>query len=137
MAPFRIKQIDHVVLRVTDVPESIAFYCGVLGAKEERRLADFGLYQLRVGNSLLDLIDIRSPIGKVGGGRPVGSARNMDHFAIQVEPFDESAIVAHLTAAGVKPGKIENRYGAEGNGPSMYIEDPDGNVVELKGPGTL
>ncbi len=123
---FEILGIDHVVLRVADQERAIAFYEGVLGAKVERRAEKIGLVQLRAGRSLIDLID--APAGKATGGR------NMDHFALRIEPFDEAAIRAHLETHGIEAGEVQTRYGAEGNGPSLYIEDPDGNTVELKGP---
>ena len=123
---FEILGIDHVVLRVADQERAIAFYEGVLGAKVERRSEKIGLVQLRAGRSLIDLID--APAGKTTGGR------NMDHFALRIEPFDEAAIRAHLASHGIEAGELKTRYGAEGEGPSLYIEDPDGNRVELKGP---
>ena len=125
--PFHITRIDHVVLRVRDMGRALDFYCGVLGCVEERRVPQFGLVQLRAGASLIDLID--------GSQQAMaGEGRNMDHFALRITPFDAAAISAHLTAHGIKPGKVEQRYGAEGTGPSLYIYDPDGNQVELKGP---
>jgi catechol 2,3-dioxygenase-like lactoylglutathione lyase family enzyme len=51
-----------------------------------------------------------------------------------VEPFDQDAIVAHLKGHGIEVGEIQRRYGAEGNGISIYVTDPEGNMVELKGP---
>ncbi len=125
--PFLIGQIDHVVLRVHDLRRALDFYCGVLGCAEERRVESFGLVQLRAGASLIDLIDAsRQP--------DVASSRNMDHFALNILPFDEAAIRAHLAAYGIETGRTEQRYGAQGTGPSIYIHDPDGNQVELKGP---
>ena len=128
---FEILGIDHVVLRVADLERAIAFYEGVLGAKVERRSEKFGLVQLRAGRSLIDLIE--APAGEAPAGEAKGG-RNMDHFALRIEPFDETAIRAHLAAHGIEAGELKTRYGAEGNGPSLYIEDPDGNRVELKGP---
>jgi extradiol dioxygenase family protein len=106
----------------------------VLGCTEERRLDALGLVQLRAGKCLIDLVEVASPLGKLGGKAPGADARNMDHFAVALETFDEAAIRSHLEARGVEPGEVSERYGAKGNGPSMYIRDPDGNVVELKGP---
>ncbi len=122
----RVADIDHVVLRVTDQERAIAFYEGVLGAKVERRGKRNGLVRLRVGRSLIDLIG--APTG-AGEGK-----RNMDHFALRIEPFDEAAIRAHLAAHGIEAGELHTRYGADGDGPSFTIRDPDGNHVELKGP---
>jgi glyoxylase I family protein len=129
-----IRGLDHVVLRVTDLNASLRFYADALGCKLERQLEELGLYQLRAGSSLIDLVRVDSPLGKLGGGPPVQEGRNVDHFAIQLGRFDESAIRAHLAQHEIEPGDVAQRYGAEGNGPSMYIRDPDGNVVELKGP---
>jgi len=134
MSAIRVLGIDHVVVRVTDSVKALAFYCDVLGCEEERRLDELGLIQLRAGSSLIDLVDVASPLGKAGGAPPGADGRNMDHFALRLEHFDEEALRAHLEAHGVMPGDVGTRYGAQGNGPSMYIRDPDGNVVELKGP---
>jgi catechol 2,3-dioxygenase-like lactoylglutathione lyase family enzyme len=134
VSAIRIRGIDHVVLRVSDVARAQRFYTEVLGCREERSLEALGLYQLRAGACLIDLVDVASPLGKAGGGPPVADGRNVDHFALELESFDEPAIRAHLSAHGVEPGDVAQRYGARGDGPSMYIRDPDGNVVELKGP---
>ena len=129
-----IREIDHVVLRVRDVERAIRFYQDVLGCTVERRVDDFGLVQLRAGRSLVDLVDVDGTIGRHGGAPPGDEGHNMDHFAVRVQVFDETAIRTHLEAHGVAVGDVETRYGAEGNGPSIYIRDPDGNTVELKGP---
>lgn len=135
MTAIEIRGLDHVVLRVRDLARSLAFYCDVLGCREERRLEALGLVQLRAGASLIDLVDVASPLGKAGGAPPGQEARNVDHVALQLASFDEAAIRTQLLSAGVEPGDVAERYGAEGMGPSMYVRDPDGNVVELKGPG--
>ena len=121
---FHIRQLDHVVLRVRDMEAAIAFYTGVLGCREERRLAGIGLVQLRAGASLIDLVP----------GEPDAAGANMDHFALRIAPFDEAGLRAWLAAHGVEAEAAQPRYGAEGAGPSIYIRDPDGNTVELKGP---
>ncbi len=133
MNPIRIRGLDHVVLRVRDLERSLAFYTGVLGCSEERRLPELGLHQLRAGNALIDLVPIDSPLGRAGGGAPGDSGRNVDHFALELEVFDADAIRAHLAAHGVEAGEVAQRYGARGIGPSLYLRDPDANVVELKG----
>ena len=134
MMAFTVQGIDHVVLRVVDVEGMIRFYQDVLGCAVERRLDDLGLIQLRAGRSLIDLVDAAGELGRKGGAAPGAEARNMDHFCLRIDPFDESAIRAHLRAHGVEAGELATRYGAEGDGPSLYIEDPEGNTVELKGP---
>ncbi|HJS32895.1 MAG TPA: VOC family protein [Alphaproteobacteria bacterium] len=126
--------IDHVVLRVRDVARSIAFYCDVLGCKVERRQEDFGLIQLRAGGSLIDLVEIAGKLGRLGGAPPGEEGRNMDHFALRVATLDPDAIRDKLAAHGITAGEVVQRYGAEGRGPSLYVRDPDGNTVELKGP---
>lgn len=126
--PFAIGGLDHVVLRVRDMDRAMAFYCDVLGAAEERRVDSIGLVQLRAGRSLIDLV----PLPDDAGAREA----NMEHFAITVAPFDAAAIAAHLARHGFEAGPPQMRYGAEGSGPSIYVDDPDGNMVELKGPAT-
>jgi len=132
--PIAIQGIDHVVLRVRDVAVMQRFYCEVLGCTVEKIQAHIGLTQLRAGNSLIDLVDVNCTLGREGGAPPGREGRNMDHLCLRVQPFDAAAIAAHLRSHGVAPGDVVSRYGAEGQGPSMYISDPEGNVVELKGP---
>ena len=131
--PINIALIDHVVIRANDLERMVAFYQDVLGCKLERGPGDIGLAQLRAGRSLIDIVDAGGPIGREGGDPPDHGAPNMDHVCLQVEPWDESAIRAHLEAHGVDVGEVESRYGALGQGPSLYISDPEGNTVELKG----
>lgn len=132
--PFRPLGLDHVVLRVADIDRAIHFYCDVLGARVEKVQAHIGLHQLRAGTALIDLVSLDGELGRKGGAGPGPGGRNMDHVCLRIDPFDEAAIRAHLTAHGIEPGEVVSRYGAEGQGPSMYILDPDGNSVELKGP---
>jgi len=136
MAPFQMTGLDHVVLRVRDLEQSLAFYQGVLGCAVEKVQARIGLTQLRAGRSLIDLITLDGVLGSKGGAGPGPEGRNMDHFALGVTPFDEAAIRAHLAAHGIEVIESGPRYGAEGEGPSVYVQDPDGNIVELKGPPT-
>ena len=131
---FHIREIDHLVLRVVDLERMLGFYCGALGCTIERRQDEIGLVQLRAGRSLIDLVPVTGKLGRAGGAAPGPQARNLDHFCLRVEPFDAGEIRRHLTAHGVDAGQVEPRYGAEGEGPSIYLADPEGNVVELKGP---
>ena len=124
--------LDHVVLRVCNLDAMLDFYRDTLGCPVEREL-DIGLVQLRAGASLIDLVPVDSELGRQGGGPPDGP-RNMDHFCLQVEPFEEEAIRKTLAGRGYRAGPVESRYGARGDGPSIYVEDPEGNTVELKGP---
>ena len=132
--PFQLLQIDHVVLRVRDVAAMSAFYCDVLGCTVERRQEAIGLLQLRAGHSLIDLVDVAGKLGRMGGAAPGAEGRNMDHLCLRAEPFDRDALVAYLQSRGVRLGEFGSRYGAEGEGPSQYLYDPEGNLVELKGP---
>jgi len=132
--PIAIHGLDHVVLRVVDLDRMLHFYGDVLGCALEKRQDDIGLVQLRAGGALIDLVPIDGPLGRAGGAAPGPGGRNLDHFCLSIEPFDEPAIRAHLQAHGVHAGATAARYGAQGEGPSIYLSDPEGNVVELKGP---
>ena len=131
---FSILGLDHVVLRAGNVPRMVRFYCDVLGCTLERERPDLGLTQLRAGQSLIDLLTVAAEIGRKNGAAPVADGRNMDHLCLRIEPFDPGALTAHLIRHGVVPGEIKSRYGADGDGPSLYLSDPEGNTVELKGP---
>ena len=119
----KIRAIDHLVLRVRDIDLMRRFYCEVLGAEHVAWRPKLGMSHLRAGSAMIDLV-----LGEAGAGR------NMDHFCLRIEPFDRDAILAHLAAHGVKVGEVARRFGAEGNGISIYVTDPEGNTVELKGP---
>jgi glyoxylase I family protein len=131
-AAVRIAGLDHVVLRVGDLDRAIEFYEKVLNCRVERRLEQPKLVQLRAGASLIDLV----PASASPGAIEDKAGRNMDHFAVRVEGFDPAALAAHLRRHGIEAGEVRERYGAEGYGPSLYISDPDGNTVELKGTAT-
>jgi len=123
----QIKHLDHLVLRVTDLQATMKFYIEVLGCPVEKIQEDLGLYQLRAGTALIDLVPIDGELGRKGGAAPGLEARNLDHFCLRV-------IIAHLKRHGIETGPVVSRYGAEGQGPSIYAQDPEGNTVELKGP---
>ncbi len=134
MHPFSIQHIDHIVLRVTDLQRSIDFYNQVFGAEVVKRNEPLGLIHLRAGTSMIDLVDLQGELGRKGGGAAGAERRNVDHFCLRIEPFDEAALIAHLQTFGLTVAKAESRFGAEGKGLSLYCFDPDGNQVELKGP---
>lgn len=135
MPPFTVERIDHVVFRVRDLNASVAFYERVLGCRVERRRPDLGLVHLRAGASLVDLVALDGKLGRAGGEGPRAEGRNVDHLCLRVAPFDEQRIVEHLARHGLAPrGPAGSNFGAEGDGPSLYLTDPDGNVIELKGP---
>lgn len=129
---FRITGLDHLVLRVRNPQRMLNFYCKVLGCALEREKADIGLYQLRAGDQLIDLVDIRGPLG--GDGEAVDPCRaNMDHFCLRIDPFDPDALLNYLSLSGVICEPPSVRYGAQGEGLSIYLFDPEGNLIELKG----
>lgn len=135
MPVFNVQRIDHIVFRVLDLERSIAFYGSVLGCSVVKRRDDLGLVHLRAGASMIDLIAVDGRLGKRGGSAASIEARNVDHLCLRVEPFDEQTLIQHLAMHNVRPmGPAENNYGAEGDGMSLYIQDPDGNSIELKGP---
>lgn len=132
--PITLLGLDHVVVRVRDVAGMIRFYCDVLGCAEERLRDDIGLYHLRAGRALIDLVAVDGPLGRKGGPAPGPEGNNMDHLCLRIERFDEARLKAHLAAHGVAVDEVAERFGAEGDGPSLYLRDPEGNTVELKGP---
>src|SRR4051794_33456430 len=113
----RIHHIDHVVLRVRDVETMVHFYTDVLGCTLEKVQDKLGLYQLRAGASLIDLITVDGELGRTGGAPPGNDARNLDHFCLRIDPFDADALSAWLASKGISAGKVARRYGADGYGP--------------------
>ncbi|OWQ47105.1 hypothetical protein CDL60_12030 [Roseateles noduli] len=130
----RIQGLDHLVLRVRDLPAALHFYVDLLGCTVERRQEEIGLVQLRAGAQLIDLVPLDGKLGRMGGAGPGAEGRNVDHFCLRVETLDEPALRRWLTAKGVTVDTYGSRYGADGEGPSLYLFDPDGNALELKGP---
>ncbi len=129
---FHVERIDHVVLRVRDLPAMVKFYEQALGFRVERTLEALHLVQMRAGASMLDLVlGERPPNSAVGGGG------NMDHLCFRIEPFDRAAIEGRLSPLGIAIGETFQRYGAEGTGSSVYFNDPEGNQIELKGPSKM
>ncbi|HJQ84351.1 MAG TPA: VOC family protein [Candidatus Binatia bacterium] len=123
--PLRVAELDHVVVRCRDQARSLDFYGRILGCPEERRIEAIGLVQLRAGASMIDLVPADPP--------PTHEGRNVDHFCIGVETADVEAMAGWLRAQGVQVlGDPAECYGARGMGQSVYVLDPDGNIVELK-----
>ena len=129
----KVKMIDHIVLRTEQLDKMIHFYSVVLGCAVERTLpAHVGLTQLRAGQSLIDLVNVDSELGRAGGPPPSGTEKNVDHFCLQIEAISEDDLRQWLESHGVEVGDFEVRYGAEAFGSSVYIRDPDSNIVELR-----
>ncbi|MFN8542988.1 MAG: VOC family protein [Candidatus Binatia bacterium] len=123
--PFAIRELDHVVLRCHDPVRMLDFYTRVLGMTEERRLDEIGLVQLRAGRSLVDLVPRAE-------GEAVGAPANLEHLCLAIAVKNMTAVVTFLGDAGVETmGDPTLRYGARGMGLSLYVRDPEGNVVEL------
>lgn len=128
-----ITAIDHIVLRVVDLETVARFYIDVLGARWEKKQEAIGLYQLRVGTALIDLVPVDGKLGAMGGAAPGPEGRNVDHICFRVFPWNGETVRAELHRHGIE-AEIVSRYGAEGEGPSIYLTDPEGNGLELKGP---
>ena len=133
--PFQLQGLDHIVLRARDSDRLVRFYCEVLGCRVERTIEAVGLIQLRAGDSLIDLVSTSGELGRRKGAPPQATGgQNLDHFCLRVNPFDVQAMTEHLRRSGVTGSPVREVYGAEGIGPSVYIADPEGNQIELKGP---
>jgi glyoxylase I family protein len=123
--PLKVAEIDHVVLRCRNQSCMLDFYTRVLGMAEERRIERIGLIQLRAGASMIDLVPAAAP--------RIESGTNVDHFCLGIEAVDMDTAVKYLRENSVViVGEPSQRYGARGMGISVYVHDPEGNVVELK-----
>jgi glyoxylase I family protein len=130
---FKIIGIDHLVLRTDDPQQLMRFYIDVLGCHLERQLdPDVGLFQLRAGNALIDIVPVDSELGRKGGGAPTAKNNNLDHLCLQIDTKNLDDVLQHLEQHQVQIGEVAERYGATGFGLSVYIYDPDNNMVELK-----
>jgi catechol 2,3-dioxygenase-like lactoylglutathione lyase family enzyme len=129
---FQIRDIDHIVLRVSDLEQMIDFYCNVIGCALEWRRPELGLVHLRAGSAMIDLVPVDGKLGLAGGAAPGKEGRNMDHVCLRVHPFDADDIVRHLQSHRARVGEIRPRFGAQGEGVSIYVYDPENNLIELK-----
>lgn len=131
---FHIMHIDHIVLRVKNIELAQQFYRDVLGCRLERVEADLGLFQFRAGAQLIDLITVDGPLGRASGNSPDIRAPNLAHFCLRITPYHPEQLTRYFSDLGITVSSDAVRYGADGFGHSVYIQDPDGNVIELKGP---
>jgi glyoxylase I family protein len=129
----KVRGLDHLVLRVKDPVAMEQFYVEVLGLAVERRQDRIGLVQLRAGAQLIDLVAVDGMLGQQGGAGPGAEGRNLDHFCLNLDDFDLAATIAHLEAHNVAVGESGRRFGAGGFGVSVYLSDPEGNGLELRG----
>jgi catechol 2,3-dioxygenase-like lactoylglutathione lyase family enzyme len=119
----RVTGFDHLVLVVADVERSLDWYCGHLGLAgvriDEWRRGEAPFPSARVSDgTIIDFV--------ARGDRPAGGG-NVDHICLVVDPTDFSALGA---LGDLGPG--QPRFGAQGMGTTVYIDDPDGNTVELR-----
>lgn len=128
----KVQGIDHVVLRTSKIDLMLAFYCELLNCPVARELPALGLVQLRAGNSLIDLVLVDSDLGRAGGGPPQQQGRNMEHLCLRIDSLPEEALLQHLKQHNIAVPEFAERYGADGYGRSIYVHDPEGNIVELK-----
>lgn len=128
----QIAGIDHVVFRVRDLDRAVRFYQDVLGCPVERWRDDIGMVQMRAGTSLIDLVAADGHLGRKGGEAAGTSGHNVDHVCLTVVDFNLEEVRRHLVSHGVTEGESGLRYGAGGEGPSIYLHDPDGNGLELR-----
>ena len=131
--PFSLVGIDHVVFLVDDMAKALQFYGEVLGCQPGYTYPRLGMEQVWCGNALIVLWDTTHP-GAAGAVPPVVGGRNVDHVCIALSPFDEDELIGHLNAHNVTIDRTAFHGGARGMGSSIYIFDPFGNKLELKGP---
>jgi len=130
--PINIIALDHIVLRTSQLDNMVHFYQDILGCMIEREKLDIGLTQLRAGSALIDIVTVDSELGRMGGIAPQQNGRNVDHFCLQISAFEEEELLAYLKQHNITTSSFAERYGAQGYGRSVYVDDPEGNVVELK-----
>jgi catechol 2,3-dioxygenase-like lactoylglutathione lyase family enzyme len=124
-----------VVLRCRDQQTMLRFYTEVLGCTVARHNEPLGLIHLKAGASQIDLVSADGELGRMGGRPPDQEGHNMDHVCLRVEPFDITALRHHFQRHGIDIGPVhDHNFGAEGYGPAVYLKDPEGNSIELKGP---
>jgi glyoxylase I family protein len=131
--PFTLEGIDHILLLVNGMKPAVQFYADVLGCTVEGALPQYGMLQLRAGAALIDLVDISVP--EAGWAKPpVAGGRNFDHLCLALGAHDEAALRRHLVHHHVEIIEEGVHGGSRGESLSLYVRDPSGNVIELKGP---
>ena len=121
---FSIKSIDHIVLRTDRFEKMLKFYCNVLGGTVEKEQPALRLTQIRMGDNLVDLVEVDNPL--------VENNPNLDHFCLRISPFDLETLTKYLEQHNITITEQGMRYGAQGMGYSIYIKDPQGNGIELR-----
>ena len=132
MRPFSLQAIDHVVIRAVNAAELVAFYVEAIGCKLAWDRPELGLTHLEAGNALIDIVSIEGPLGTKGVSLAAGAGRNVDHLCLRIAPFDFEALKAHFERFAIVLAPPQARFGAQGDGLSIYLTDPEGNGIQLK-----
>lgn len=136
--PLTLRGVDHVALRVRSLDLSVAFYCSILRCEVVARNEDAGIVHLRAGAQMIDLIWLEGRMGKLGGAERRVEARNMHHVCLAYEPYDSSALFTYLDEHKIEHSAMpQDNLGAEGQGASVYLADPDENLIEIKFYGSI
>lgn len=122
-----------MVLIVSDLARSLAFYRDVLGLEVDRRRDDLRMIHMRAGSSLVDLQEADARVRSHDAGSGPKATHNLDHLCLKIADFDAETARAELIQLGISVGEMDVRYGASGHGQSLYLQDPDGNGLELRG----
>lgn len=133
MTPFNLTAIDHVVIRAADASRLVAFYIDAIGCTLAWDRPDLGLTHLHAGNAMIDIVRKDGPLGRQGVSQAAaGPGRNVDHLCLRIAPFDFEALRTHFERFGIIVAPPRERFGAQGQGQSIYLTDPEGNGIELK-----
>ena len=117
----KVTGFDHIVLRCADVEVSLAFYCDELGLEPER------VEEWRRGEVLFPSVRI-DPTTLIDLLAAPRDGKNLDHFCLVIESTDLDAIAARFPGAV----RADGLFGAQGFASSVYLQDPDGNTIELR-----
>ena len=126
--PFKLLGLDHLLLHVRGMAEAERFYCGVLGCQVKHRLPQYAMAELSAGVTLVDTEDPNGSWALDGATH----GRNVDHFAIRTDQWDEAAMREWLAANSI----VIEEERADENELSFYVRDPSGSLVELLRPAT-
>lgn len=132
LRPFNNLGIDHVVLRANDAQRLANFYVQALGCALRWERPELGLYHLSAGQAMLDIVSIDGPLGQTGVSAPAAQGRNVDHVCFLVSAIEIEKLRRHFGEFGIKVDQPKSRFGAQGFGLSVYLQDPEGNGIELK-----
>ena len=136
MERIEITELDHIVLNVSNIERSLQFYMEVLGLKPERldafRAGKTGFPSVRINQgTIIDLFPTKDAATRNGAVEKI--KRNLNHFCLVIGKEDFSGIVGFLTRRNIPilEGPV-SRWGARGQATSVYFEDPDANVIEIR-----